>query len=114
MGFSRSMARQASGLTMLAAWIVSAVLMFQWFVSSGSSIAAQVFHLIFAPGMLVPFVMMNRIAGSPPLSDIVGTTILLLASIALVVWLSGRIFRVGILRTGQPPKLLELLRLARG
>jgi ABC-2 type transport system permease protein len=64
--------------------------------------------------IFTPFVMMNRIAGSPPLSDIVGTTILLLASIALIVWLSGRIFRVGILRTGQPPKLLELLRLARG
>jgi ABC-2 type transport system permease protein len=174
----------ASGLTMLAAWIVSAVLMFQWFVSSGSSIAAQVFHLIFAPGMLVPFViyfvlgylmyaslllalgstcntlkdaqnfmapimivlvlpimsmffivndpngvlaktmswipvftpfvMMNRIAGSPPMSDVIGTSIMLVVTIALVIWLSGRIFRIGILRTGQPPKLLELLRLAKG
>lgn len=174
----------ASGLTMLAAWIVSAVVMFKWLTASGNSVTGQLFHLIFGPGMLVPFVvyfvlgylmyaslllalgstcntlkdaqnfmapimivlvmpllamvpivndpngtlavvmswipiftpfvMMNRIAGSPPLSDIVGTTILLLASIALIVWLSGRIFRVGILRTGQPPKLLELLRLARG
>jgi ABC-2 type transport system permease protein len=174
----------ASGLTMLAAWIASAVLMFQWFVSSGSSTAGQVFHLIFAPGMLVPFVlyfvlgylmyaslllalgstcntikdaqnfmapimlvlvlpimsmffivndpngtlaqimswipvftpfvMMNRIAGSPPLSDIVGTSIMLAVTIAFVIWISGRIFRVGILRTGQPPKLFEILKLARG
>jgi ABC-2 type transport system permease protein len=174
----------ASGLTMLTAWIVSAVLMFEWMTASGNVLAGQVFHLIFGPGMLVPFVlyfvlgylmyaslllalgstcntlkdaqnfmapimlvlvlpilsmvsivndpngtlaqvmswipvftpfvMMNRIAGSPPLSDVIGTTILLVVTIALVIWISGRIFRVGILRTGQPPKLLELLKLARG
>jgi ABC-2 type transport system permease protein len=63
--------------------------------------------------VFTPFVMMNRIAGSPPLSDVIGTSILLVVSIAFVVWISGRIFRVGILRTGQPPKLLELLRLAK-
>jgi ABC-2 type transport system permease protein len=174
----------ASGLTMLLAWIVSGVLMFQWLSASGSTVAGQVFHLVFGPGMLIPFVvyfvlgylmyaslllalgstcntikdaqnfmapimivlilplmsmffivndpngtlavvmswipiftpfvMMNRIAGSPPMSDVIGTSIMLVASIAFVVWISGRIFRIGILRTGQPPKLLELLRLARG
>jgi hypothetical protein len=31
-------------------------------------------------------------------------------STGVVLWLSGRIFRIGILRTGQPPKLVELLR----
>jgi ABC-2 type transport system permease protein len=172
------------GLTILVAWIVSAAVMFQWLSASGSAVAGQVFHVVFGPGMLVPFViyfllgylmyasmllalgstcntlkdaqnfmqpiilvlivpillmvfivkdpngtlavvmswipvftpfvMMNRIAGNPPLSDVIGTTILLVVSIGVVVWLSGRIFRVGILRTGQPPKLLELLRLAKG
>jgi ABC-2 type transport system permease protein len=57
-----------------------------------------------------PFVMMNRITADPPLRDLIGTMILLLASDVLIVWLSGRIFRIGILRTGQPPKLLELIR----
>lgn len=174
----------ASGLTMLTAWIVSGLLMFLWLSASGSSLAGQVFQLVFGPGMLVPFViyfvlgylmyaslllalgstcntlkdaqnfmapimvvlivplltmvfivndpngtlavimswipvftpfvMMNRIAGSPPLTDVIGTSILLVASIAFVVWISGRIFRIGILRTGQPPKLLEMLKLARG
>jgi hypothetical protein len=30
-----------------------------------------------------------------------------------MLWASGKIFRMGILRTGQPPKLLELLRAIR-
>lgn len=60
--------------------------------------------------LYTPFVMMNRAAASPPMFDVVGTFILMIVSVAVAVWLSGKIFRVGILRTGQPPKLLELLR----
>lgn len=61
-----------------------------------------------------PFVMMNRAAANPPTVDLVGTGILLVASVVVVIWLSGRIFRTAILRTGQPPRLLELLRWVRG
>ncbi|MFQ5748201.1 MAG: ABC transporter permease [Planctomycetota bacterium] len=61
-----------------------------------------------------PFVMMNRAAADPPLFDIVGTLILMVVSTAVVLWLSGKIFRIGILRTGQPPKILELIRWVRG
>jgi ABC-2 type transport system permease protein len=57
-----------------------------------------------------PFVMMNRAAASPPAIDLYGTTLLLLASVVFTLWLAGRIFAVGILRTGQPPRLVELLR----
>ncbi len=61
-----------------------------------------------------PFVMMNRAAADPPLFDRVGTLVLLVVSVVLVLWLCGRIFRAGILRTGQPPKLLELVRWMKG
>lgn len=61
-----------------------------------------------------PFVMMNRITADPPWRDVIGTTLLLLAFTALVLWGCGKIFRLAILRTGQPPKLLELLRWLRG
>lgn len=61
-----------------------------------------------------PFVMMNRAAADPPLVDRVGTLILLVATTALVLILCGRIFRVGVLRTGQPPRLIELLHWVRG
>ena len=61
-----------------------------------------------------PFIMLNRIMADPPLFDLVGTLILMLVCAALVLWLSGKIFRIGILRTGQPPELLELLQWVRG
>ena len=57
-----------------------------------------------------PFVMMNRAAADPPMFDLVGTTILGAVSIVVVIWLAGKIFRYAILRTGQPPRLLEIFR----
>ncbi|MBL8861499.1 MAG: ABC transporter permease [Planctomycetes bacterium] len=61
-----------------------------------------------------PFTMMNRIAGDPAGWEIAGTLGLLLVSVALMLWLAGRIFRNGVLRTGAPPKIVELWRLLRG
>jgi ABC-2 type transport system permease protein len=57
-----------------------------------------------------PFVMMNRAAADPPLFDLIGTTILLVIFTGLSLWSTGKIFRIGVLRTGQPPKLLEMVR----
>lgn len=57
-----------------------------------------------------PFVMMNRVTADPPLRDVIGTLVLLIAFTGFVLWGAGRIFRIGILRTGQPPKFIELLR----
>jgi ABC-2 type transport system permease protein len=64
--------------------------------------------------LYTPFVMMNRAAASPPAVDIYGTLVLLVISVGLSIWVSGKIFRIGVLRTGQPPKLLELLGWIRG
>ena len=60
--------------------------------------------------LYTPFVMMNRATADPPQFEVIGTMLLLAATTALVLWLSGRIFRIGILRTGQPPRLVELFR----
>jgi ABC-2 type transport system permease protein len=57
-----------------------------------------------------PFTMMNRAAADPPLVDLIGTLVLLLVTTALALWMSGKIFRIGVLRTGQPPKIIEMLR----
>ena len=40
--------------------------------------------------------------------DKIGTLILLIVFTALTLFMVGRIFRTGILRTGQPPKIREL------
>ncbi|NRA74554.1 MAG: ABC transporter permease [Planctomycetes bacterium] len=55
-----------------------------------------------------PFVMMNRMAANPPASEVYGTALVLFVSVVIVFWASAKIFRIGVLRTGQPPKLLEL------
>ncbi len=60
-----------------------------------------------------PFTMMNRIAGEPAAWEIAGTLAMLVVSVALMLWLAGRIFRNGVLRTGAPPKLVEIARLLR-
>lgn len=62
---------------------------------------------------LVPFftptLMMLRIAVvSPPLWQILLSMALMLATIVGVVWVAGRIYRVGILMYGKKPNLIEL------
>ncbi len=56
-----------------------------------------------------PFLMMNRAGGPPPMWEYVATTILILLTITVAIWSAGRIFRVGVLMTGKPPKLREIL-----
>jgi len=57
-----------------------------------------------------PFAMMNRAAGPPTAFEYVTTSILLLVSIAATMWAAAKIFRIGILLTGKPPKFREILR----
>lgn len=57
-----------------------------------------------------PFVMMNRAAADPPMYELLGTMAVLIAATAAVLWAAVKIFRLGILRTGQPPKIIEMLR----
>ena len=59
--------------------------------------------------LFTPFTMMNRAAAEPPMIDLVGTAIVLVISIVGMLWLTGKIFRHGVLRTGQPPKISELI-----
>jgi ABC-2 type transport system permease protein len=62
--------------------------------------------------LYTPFTMMNRAMADPPLVDLIGTMLLLLAVTGVALWMAGKIFRIGILRTGQPPKVLEMLKWA--
>ncbi|MCX7016100.1 MAG: ABC transporter permease [Candidatus Sumerlaeota bacterium] len=59
-----------------------------------------------------PFVMMSRLAASPRpgIPEIVLSTAVLAAGTAFVFWAAGRIFRVGVLLYGKPPRLGEILR----
>lgn len=57
-----------------------------------------------------PFVMMNRAAGPPELWEYILTTVLMVVSVIGAMWAAARVFRVGILLTGKPPRLFEILR----
>jgi ABC-2 type transport system permease protein len=57
-----------------------------------------------------PFVMMNRAAGPPSIAEYAITTALLLVSIAIALWAAAKVFRIGVLLTGKPPKLREIVR----
>ncbi|MGF1605105.1 MAG: ABC transporter permease [Rhodothalassiaceae bacterium] len=56
-----------------------------------------------------PMMMMARINADPGWVDLVGSAIAQIAGIMLVLWLSAKIFRVGALRAGKPPKLREVV-----
>jgi ABC-type Na+ efflux pump permease subunit len=56
-----------------------------------------------------PFVMMNRAAAPPTMMEYVLTTLLLVVSIGIVTWAASKVFRVGVLMTGKPPKIKEIL-----
>jgi len=58
--------------------------------------------------LFTPFVMMNRASGPPQVYEYVITTILLVGSVCLAFRFAGKIFRVGVLMTGNPPKLKEI------
>ena len=64
--------------------------------------------LSFIP-LFTPFTMMNRAAGPPEVWEYVVTTILLIATIWFAFKAAGKVFRVGVLMTGNPPKLKEIL-----
>lgn len=61
--------------------------------------------------LFTPYLMLGRLnSGAASLMEVIGSSVLLIASIYLVIWLSARIFRYGVLRTGQPPKMAEIIR----
>jgi ABC-2 type transport system permease protein len=69
---------------------------------------AKVFSFI---PFTTPLIMYTRVIVGKPSAVAVGASILeMLVTIALVLWLSSRIYRVGILMYGKKPNLPEILR----
>ncbi|HEV7607973.1 MAG TPA: ABC transporter permease [Steroidobacteraceae bacterium] len=64
--------------------------------------------------LYTPFTMMNRAAADPPLMELIGATLLMIATAALLLWSAGRIFRMAMLRAGNRPRLAELVQWIRG
>lgn len=61
-----------------------------------------------------PMMMMARINAEPGVVEILLTAIVQILGIAGLLWLSAKVFKVGALRSGKPPKLKELFAAVRG
>jgi ABC-2 type transport system permease protein len=64
--------------------------------------------------LYTPFTLMNRAAADPPLLETIAATLLMIVTAVVLLWSAGRIFRIGILRTGNRPKLAEVVHWLRG
>jgi ABC-2 type transport system permease protein len=56
-----------------------------------------------------PFFMMFRLPSNPPVLDVVGTSVLAVATAGLLMLWTGRIFARHVLTTERPPRLAQLL-----
>ena len=94
--------------------IVNIVPMLLWLPISQSPQAAFSLVLSFIPPF-TPFVMILRVCADPhiPWWQILGTQLVLWASVFGAVWAASKIFRIGILMYGKPPTLRELARWVR-
>ncbi|MBL9076152.1 MAG: ABC transporter permease [Planctomycetes bacterium] len=75
-------------------------------VQEPNGLMARVFTYI---PLYTPFAMMNRASGPPPAWEYAVTTVLILFSVWFAFRAAGKVFRVGVLMTGNPPKLREIL-----
>lgn len=64
--------------------------------------------------LYTPFTMMNRAAADPPLLELIGATLFMIVTALALLWSAGRIFRIGILRAGNRPKVAEIVQWVRG
>jgi len=60
--------------------------------------------------LYTPFTMMNRAAAGPPRAELIGATLLMIVTALILLASAGRIFRIAMLRTGNRPKLAEVLK----
>ena len=60
--------------------------------------------------LYTPFLMMNRASGPPPGWEYILSTVVIILSLIVAFWAAAKVFRVGILMTGKPPKIREILR----
>ena len=84
------------------------ILMMQATLRSPDAILTKVMSWI---PVYTPFAMLARLGNGVPLPEMLGTGALLVAFLALELFLLGRVFRASLLSSGQPPKLGAFARL---
>lgn len=59
--------------------------------------------------LYTPFTMMARLASDPPLVDLIGTSLLLLAATVAILWAAGGVFRAGVTGRAGPDAVKKAL-----
>ncbi len=99
---------EGQSLTMVAmAPIILSIILITPVVESPNSPMAVWMSMI---PLFSPIIMPARLAFEPPLWEIAVSVLLLIASAIFFVWLSGRIYRVGILMYGKKAGFKELMK----
>jgi ABC-2 type transport system permease protein len=105
--------REAQNLTQPLMFVIMIPIFLMFYVTNNPDQIVSVVASFFPP--FTPFVIMNRIPASPPppLWQILVAALLLLGATWLIVRAAAKVFRIGILMYGKPPRLAEILRWAR-
>jgi ABC-2 type transport system permease protein len=106
---SESEARQAANVVVMLL-IVPSLLMIGVLNDPGSSLAVRLSLIPFCAPVAMP---VRWVAGQVPWIEVLGSMVLLLATLVAVTWVAARIYRVGILMYGKRPNLRELVRWVR-
>jgi ABC-2 type transport system permease protein len=88
--------------------IVVPIMIMTYIITNPSSQTAVIMSLV---PFFAPIIMLARIAvEAPPFWQIAASVILMLATIIGMIWIVGRIYRVGVLMYGKRPTLPEIIR----
>ena len=92
----------------LAMIIIVPILMITYIITNPDSQTSVLISLV---PFFAPIIMLARIAvQTPPLWQIAASIGLMLLTIFLMIWLVGRIYRVGVLMYGKRPTLAEIIK----
>ncbi|MGD8535055.1 MAG: ABC transporter permease [Candidatus Aminicenantes bacterium] len=101
--------KEAQQLVMPITMFLILPLLLLIFVIRSPDSALSVFLSMFP--LFAPIIMMLRVSVLlPPFIQIGGAIILLILAVLVMAWLAAKIFRVGILMYGKPPKFAEVVR----
>jgi ABC-2 type transport system permease protein len=89
-------------------FIVVPILMMTYIITNPSSQTAVIMSLV---PFFAPIIMLARIAvETPPFWQIAACLVLMVATILGLIWVVGRIYRIGILMYGKRPTLPEIIK----
>lgn len=93
--------------------IVPIIIGFMFAMSTGSNPNSELATILSIVPFTSPMVMLSRIPSGVPAWEIITSIVTLFATIAVTIWFTAKIYRVGIFMYGKKPSWKELIKWAR-